>query len=298
MPSAGWGVRPTSASSIPASFVAGCLDQVERTYEEVVVCRGSHRIVKGSVARHQKQPNQRQQDEGLSGRGSKGLGLLAGSSEGLWVCNGRSEGGDDDVGDRNQLDLAINPSPWGAFIGGPPGENTTLGRNRKRPSSAPRPPSTTTNLAPGLEVGSGRVQARPRSAHAASPSRNCATEVFVTTGYSICDEEDGSGPKAVGAEIAIQKSASRSSRSGWPVRATDTVELGGETDAGQPRQADRARLSKSSCQQMAAGPDADLAVVARQAKIRTMSPSKKAEAKVCDAAFCCVQCNEHPQRNM
>lgn len=290
LPPAAWGVRPTSTSSISAGpSVAGCLEQTQWTYEEVVVCRRSQRVVQGSPTRYQKRQHKRssagpddhlRQDEGLGGRGNKGLGLLQGASRGLWVCGRRNEGRGDDVnGDQSKLGLAINPSPWGAFVGGPPAEKTTPGRNRKRPSSAPRPPSTTTTPTPGIEVGSDRVQARPRSAHAASPSRNCATEVFVTTGYNSCDKEDGSGPRAVGAETAMQNSAYRNSRSGRPVLAVDRVELGEGTDgmdAGHSRQADGARVSKSSCQQRAAVPDAHLAVVATQVQAHTiMAPAKK-----------------------
>lgn len=290
LPPAGWGVRPTSASStLATSFEAGCLEQAGRTYEEVVVCRGTQRTAKGSVARHQRgQPGrssaadpeeQRQKDDGFGGRSGKGLGLLDGADEGQWACGGTIEaGGDSSVVDQKQLGLAINPSPWGAFVGGPPAERETeLGGNRKRPSSAPRRPSTTTTIpAPGLEVGSGRrVQARPRSAHAASPSRNLASDVFVTAGYSSCDKEDGSGPKKVrvGAERATQNPARRRFRGGQPVSAVDRAELGEGTpgmDARRPSQADGARVSKSSYQQRAAAPGAGLVVIARQVKVRTI----------------------------
>ena len=301
LPPAGWGVRPTPASStLPGSFVAECLvEPAGRTYEEVVVCRGTRRAAKGSVARHQQgqQPGrrstdpdeQRRQDEGFVRRSGAGSGLLEGAGEGLWACGGWNEGsGGDAVGDRSQLGLAINPSPWGVFVGGPPEKKkTTLVRNRKRPSSAPRRPPRTTIPAPGLEVGRGRVRARPRSAHAASPSRNGTSEVFVTTGYG-CDREGGSGAREAqaGAESATQNPARRSSRGGRPVSAVDRVELGEGTagmDAGRPRQADGARLSKSRCQQRAAAPGADLVVVARQVQVRapndTFSPSEKRRAR-------------------
>lgn len=306
LPPAAWGVRPTSASSVPAGpVVADCLEQTGRTYEEFVVCRGTQGVVKGSVTRHQKRQhsrsstvptNQRQQDEGLGGRDSKGLGLLEGTSEGLWVCGRRNEGGggDDDVGDQDKLGLAINPSPWGAFVGGPPAEKTLLGRDRKRPSSAPRrpsAPSAATIPTQGLEVGRDHVQARSRSAHAASPSRNCATDVFVTTCYSSCDKEDRPSQKSVGAERVTQNSACRSSCGGRPGSAeVRVVELGEGThgiNTGRPRQADGKRLSTSSCQQRAAAPDVDLVVVARQVQVGAHDnfPVKEGGggSKICEA---------------
>ena len=289
LPLAAWGVRPTSASSIAAGSSTRDFIHSDRTYEEVVICRGSRRVCKGFVARQGQQPRcssaaadeQRHQGRGLRGRDPTSQGLLEGSA----VCGSR-------------LDLAINPSPWGAFVGGPPATRMETVGNKKRPSSAPRPPSTTKNpgesLLSGSETDGNRVQARPRSAHAASPSRTYASEALVARAYSSDNETETqqgvSQPAALGEEKEARNSSSRSSPSRWPVSAVDEAEPAeeaGGANAVRARGAGRAReRAERSRRPRASGTaDAELVVVARQVNTGTMySEAKEAVFEVCEAA--------------
>ena len=92
-------------------------------------------------------------------------------NEGKWMeRSGRSSkmvGACGRSGDR-QLRLAISPSPWDAFLGGPPTIHIATGSGQKRPSSAPRTPSTNC-----ISTGCGdRARDGTRSKHATSPSRH------------------------------------------------------------------------------------------------------------------------------
>jgi len=232
LPPPAWGVRPFPASSIAAGTFTRDFKQTDRAYEEVVVCRGSRRVFTGSAARDKKQ---RHQGGGLHGRDPTWLGLLEGSPGG-GGCGGES-----------LLDLAINPSPWGAFVGGPPTTAIKTSSNQKRPSSAPRPLSMAgtpeQSLPSGFEAGGSRAQARPRSAHAASPSRITVSEALITRAYSSGPEKQRvSPPVALGGGGELQGSPSRSSLSRWPVSAVgEPLEEASGTDAERPRQASRAR---------------------------------------------------------
>lgn len=81
--------------------------------------------------------------------------------------------------------LAISPSPWGAFAGGPARAttiSTAAGRSKQRPRSAPRPSFSG-------ECGD-RARARPRSAYAAPPSQ-CATSRRSSGMEHASDRRDG-----------------------------------------------------------------------------------------------------------
>lgn len=111
---------------MPAAGRGGFEQQTdERIYEEVLVCRGGQRLVKGSEARRRMQHQQQQQENeqqhrhgrhggGGEGGGTKWFGLLEGPSTGLWTCDGVIDGGGGGNGGArgsNILDLAVNPSP-------------------------------------------------------------------------------------------------------------------------------------------------------------------------------------------
>ncbi|CAM9286376.1 unnamed protein product [Ectocarpus fasciculatus] len=325
LPPAAWGVRtataPSSSAASPAvkAATSGGVEQAERNYEEVVVCRASHRVIKGSAAR-------RQRGEGLiggrvggggnDGRRDKWVGLLEGSSEALWTCGRGGGGGEDDHDDTDTddarfLDLAINPSPWGAFVGGPPGmENTPAASggggggggggqrqlSKKRPSSAPRqPPTATAPPAGRSEEGDGRTRTRPRSAHAASPSREHVAGTFVTTAYGGGgsgereNEEYRASPRATpGGEAEKLNSARRGSRGGLSVSAAVDGATGRITEGtggvAAPRQAGGAIFAGGGggggggggCHPAGVVPDAELVVVARQLQPRAaFSPANK-----------------------
>lgn len=100
--------------------------------------------------------------------GDAWVGLLERSYEapgrGVHSLGGRIGGG-------STPGLAINPSPWGAFLSGPSTKLTIGSRNMKRPSSAPRRPPSIGNTP---RVRGIHARARPKSAYAASPFRKIA----------------------------------------------------------------------------------------------------------------------------
>ncbi|CBJ30542.1 hypothetical protein Esi_0199_0032 [Ectocarpus siliculosus] len=305
------GVESRKQSTGPAAAASGGIEQVERSYEEVVVCRSSQRVIKGSAARRQKAEGpisgRVSGGGGNDGRRDKWVGLLEGPSEALWTC-GRGGGGgeneDDDTDDGARfLDLAINPSPWGAFVGGPPGmEKTPAVRggsggsvqrqlSKKRPSSAPRqPPTATAPPTERSEEGGGRTRTRPRSAHAASPSRQNAAGTFVTAAYGGGggggreNEENcislGETPHE---ETEKSNSARRGSRGGLSVPAGVDGTAGGTAQGtggvAVPTQGGKeifAGGGGGGCHPGGVVQDAELVVVARQLQPRTaFSPVNK-----------------------
>ncbi|CAM9272031.1 unnamed protein product, partial [Ectocarpus sp. 8 AP-2014] len=301
----------TAAPAVKAAAASGGVEQVERSYEEVVVCRSSQRVIKGSAARRQKAEGAisgRVNGGGYDGRRDKWVGLLEGSNEALWTCGrggGGGENGDDDTDDSARfLDLAINPSPWGAFVGGPPGmQKTPAARggsggsvqrqlSKKRPSSAPRQPPTATAPPTGRsEEGGGRTT-RPRSAHAASPSRHNAAGTFVTAAYGGGGGGGGGeneencislGETPHDEETEKSNSARRGSRGGLSVPA-GVVGTAGQTAQGTGGVAVPTPGGKvifaggggGGCHPGGIVEDAELVVGARQLQPRTaFSPANK-----------------------
>ncbi|CAB1118611.1 unnamed protein product [Ectocarpus sp. CCAP 1310/34] len=314
LPPAAWGFRNATASSataapaVKAAAASGGVEQVERSYQEVVVCRSRQRVIKGSAARRQKAEGPisgRVSGAGNGGRRDKWVGLLEGSSEALWTC-GRGGGGgendDDDTDDDARfLDLAINPSPWGAFVGGPPGiEKTSAARGgsggsvqrqlcKKRPSSAPRQAPTATAPTTGRsEEGGGRTRTRPRSAHAASPSRQNAAGNFVSAAYGGGGRENEENcislEETPHEETEKSKSARRGSRDGLSVTAGVDGTAGrtaqGTGGEAVPTQGSKAIIAGGGggggCHPGGVVQDAELVVVARQLQPRTaFSPANK-----------------------
>lgn len=217
------------------------------------------------------------------------------------TCLGHIEGSAGGGGGvQSLLDLAINPSPWGAFVGGPPTTAVKTSFNKKRPSSAPRSTSVTRTLTPdqsplsGFEAGGGGkgVQARPKSAHAAYPSRTNASEALVARACNVPERRLLSPPAVLGNEKDLSDSKSRSSLSGCPVSAVgERLEEAGGADSERQRQASRARACTGSRQQRTSVGDAELVVIARQVQAGTVCSEAKAAvdevSETSSSGLCC-----------
>lgn len=269
-------------------------------------CRGSNKVVTGSTTRRHKAGGFGSVDLD-NGRHDKWVGLLEGSSVSkMWACGGgKKEDGSGEEGRAvpratNVGDIAVSPSPWGAFVGRSSARSVYDG-GKKRPSSAPRRRSTAGKFAKdGFGLCGDRVRARPRSAHAASASRDindkgASAESY--KGYSGGSRggdggggdkrENGSTTTAEGGDVVTRLGERRSSRGVRLTQAHDERAPIAEDIAcgiAPPRQAGVPGMSKdacNACNQESLTREAGLVVVARQLHPSTIvHPSTKVCGKL------------------
>ncbi|CAM9171361.1 unnamed protein product, partial [Hapterophycus canaliculatus] len=297
LPPPAWGVRVAFASYATSGAAAAGKgsQQAQRSFEEIVVCRGRHKVVTGSAARRRKAGGLGGENP-YDGRRDRWVGSLEGSSiSKLWTC-GRKNGDDSGkergavVCDTSLVDFAISPSPWGALVCGPL-TRAGGGDGKQRPSSAPRRRSTTgKSPTDGFGLCGDRVRARPRSAHAVPSSRDIDDEaVSAKSRKGGSDRGGGSGGDCGGYDtgqkdtkqfsasaaeeiiFALQTVGRQSSRGVWPAQAHEKVMPPMEGNA-----YGLARTYEDNYQQEPVGREAELIVVARQLQPNTIvSPSKK-----------------------
>lgn len=295
---AAWGASCTSAATTHARTAPV-------RYDEAIISQGSPRVTEGSVLRQQQSaatalkscgPRHQAAESVRSGRrdhskrmkndGDKWVGLLKRSNtpqKGDDAARGRSIGG--------SLSLAICPSPWGAFLGGPRMTKTTADGSKKRPSSAPRRSLNAHTLADGAD----HARARPRSAYAASPSRH--TGVLKTKGYV---EGDGSGGRRADGKIvggsggdhkAIQQAPAaeeltRKFASKKSLELTPSVNAVSRGDHRRKAQRPMQDGTKSLKERPLDVPDAEIIVVTEQVE---PSPGGSPLSKVCIRVLCGIE---------